>query len=631
MRKRFLGCPVDILGKEEILQKVLVSIQQGTPLRIEGLNVAKIIQARHDPLLMQALEEAELVHIDGAGVELAMRLLGYNPPPRRAGIDLMFDIIRLAEQIGAGVYLFGARQEIISATTENLQKQFPKLKIKGCRNGYYSEQEEHFIVRTIFESGAHIILIGISSPKKELFVRNNWDGLGCNVALGVGGSFDVVSGYLKRAPRWIQKIGFEWLYRMLQEPRRLWRRYTYTNLMFLLLVIREFCLCSRKPNRQKAPNSNQNKKPALAILGTRGIPARHGGFETFAEQLSAHLVKQGWEVSVYCQDNNGSHYYEEDWNGVRLIHIPVKGSDTIGSILFDWKSTLQAIREKKLILTLGYNTAVFSVLYRLAGVCNLVNMDGLEWRRAKWPLLHRGWLYLNERVACIVSNHLIADHPEIMKHLHTRVNSSKVSMIPYGADIVLAANSELLKPFGLEPDKYVLVVARLEPENSILDIVKAFSVRKRGYKLVLVGGFIPDSYTFHARLAEASSAEIIFLGAIYEKPVVNALRMFCRLYIHGHQVGGTNPSLLESMAAGAPVLAHDNPFNRWVAGSSARYFCGLQSCESELDLLLADNKALSELGVLSRERCSVEFSVEQSVSSYQHLLQSWWASCNDVS
>jgi len=154
--------------------------------------------------------------------------------------------------------------------------------------------------------------------------------------------------------------------------------------------------------------------------------------------------------------------------------------------------------------------------------------------------------------------------------------------------------------------------------------VQAFSSRKRGYKLVLVGGFIPETFPYHAKIAAEAGNETIFLGPVYEKDVVMALRTFCRLYIHGHQVGGTNPSLLEAMSAGSPVLAHDNRFNRWVSGDTARYFMDGNECCRELDMLLDNNALLAELGRTAKERCKIEFSNETVMSKYQELLSEWW-------
>jgi len=207
------------------------------------------------------------------------------------------------------------------------------------------------------------------------------------------------------------------------------------------------------------------------------------------------------------------------------------------------------------VLTLGYNTAVFCLAYRLKGIANLINMDGIEWRRQKWSTLERVWLYFNERAGCWLGNHLIADHPEIKAHLATRVANSKITMIPYGADRIDNADSGVLAQYGLQPGGYAMVIARPEPENSILEIVAAFSRKPRGMRLVVLGRYDLEM-PYHKQVMDAASAEVMFPGAIYDKATVSALRFHSALYAHGHQVGGTNPSLVEAMGAGSAVLAH---------------------------------------------------------------------------
>ncbi|MGL4315968.1 MAG: DUF1972 domain-containing protein, partial [Pseudomonas sp.] len=169
----------------------------------------------------------------------------------------------------------------------------------------------------------------------------------------------------------------------------------------------------------------------LNILGTRGVPAQHGGFETFAESLAVFLVKRGWAVTVYCQEEDGAAPWESEWQGVRRIHIPVKGQGALGTIVFDWRATWHALSQEGLFLTLGYNTAAFNLLQRLKRQVNVINMDGIEWRRDKWGIIAKTWFWLNERIGCWVGNHLVADHPQIKTHLATRVSENKITMIPY--------------------------------------------------------------------------------------------------------------------------------------------------------------------------------------------------------
>ena len=364
------------------------------------------------------------------------------------------------------------------------------------------------------------------------------------------------------------------------------------------------------------------KERSIRILGTRGVPAAHGGFETFAEYLALYLVRHGWQVTVYCQDDKAGPEYEDDWEGVHRVHIPVTRQGPLGTIIFDWKSTLHASNKKELILTLGYNTALFCAIYRMKGLTNLINMDGIEWQRAKWSRPIRIWFWLNERLGCLLGNHLVADNPGIMNHLATRVPAEKITMIPYGAKKVDGADVAALANFNLEPSKFITIVARPEPENSILEMVKAFSRKKRGVKLVVLGRY-DASHAYQKKVMDAASAEVIFPGAIYDKQILEALRFYSLLYMHGHQVGGTNPSLLEALGAGNPVLAHGNQFNRWVAGEGARYFSDEDSCASELDIILGDIDARNSMVTSSKQRYEEVFTWDKVLGEYEALLVSW--------
>ncbi len=359
----------------------------------------------------------------------------------------------------------------------------------------------------------------------------------------------------------------------------------------------------------------------LQVLGCRGIPARHGGFETFAEHFALYLQQKGWQVTVYCQEKGEGGIYEDEWCGIHRIHIPVIQEGARGTVVFDWKSTLHAAKRKMPVLTLGYNTAIFCILYRLLGVKNIVNMDGVEWRRGKWSPLERSWLYVNEKLGAWLGNHLIADHPEIKNHLARFVSPGKITVIPYSADILETADESQLLPLGLEKNRYALIVARPEQENLILEIVRAYSLNsKRGIPLVILGNYKPESNSYHQEVLEAAGDEVHFVGAIYDQAVVQALRFFSRLYIHGHTVGGTNPSLVEALGAGSPVLAHDNKFNRWVAGDGARYFSTEQECSRQIDILLQDDECIVSMKRHSIQQIKENFTWETIHRAYEQLL-----------
>ncbi|MNC11121.1 hypothetical protein PS726_04245 [Pseudomonas fluorescens] len=362
----------------------------------------------------------------------------------------------------------------------------------------------------------------------------------------------------------------------------------------------------------------------LYILGVRGLPAQHGGFETFAEKLSLHLTAKGWNVTVYCQEDGNDSISSSVYLGVNRIHIPVNTSGAAGTVIFDWKATWNALSKDGLFLTLGYNTAIFNLMQRIKGQTNVINMDGIEWRRDKWGLVAKTWFWLNERAGCWIGNHLVADHPMIKEHLASRIRTEKITMIPYGGDQINGADASLLVPYGVERSKFSVIIARPEPENSFLEMVRAFSRTTRNHKLVVLGNFTPDSNPFHRQVMNAASSEVIFPGAIYEATVVQALRFFSRFYLHGHRVGGTNPSLVEAMGASCAVIAHDNHFNRWVAGPNAAYFKDESACAALFDHLLTDDTAVEQMKAASRTRFYERFTWDQVLREYEELLTRWY-------
>jgi glycosyltransferase involved in cell wall biosynthesis len=361
-----------------------------------------------------------------------------------------------------------------------------------------------------------------------------------------------------------------------------------------------------------------NKK--LSILGIRGIPAQHGGFETFAEKFALYLVKKGWSITVYCQQLGDGEIHQDSWLGIDRVHIPVKQEGSLGSLLFDLKSILHTRRLDGKKLTLGYNTAIFNVILRLSGHTNFINMDGLEWRREKWSLPIKIWLYINERLGCLIGNHLVADHPVIEDHLATRVSRKKITMIPYGATAIESANLAVLEKYNLLPNQFVIVIAIPRPENLILEIVKGFCQQPRSEKLVLLGHYDPDSNDYHRKIINAANSDVLFLGAIYDKEITDALRFYCKIYVHGHTVGGTNPSLVEALGASSAILAHDNHFNRWVTDNQSEYFRDSEDCGAKFTALLSDEGKIMRLKKASRKRFEEGFIMDDISRRYEDLI-----------
>ena len=232
------GVAMDALTMEETVREIDRRLKAGNFTQHVVVNVAKLVQMQEDDALAVAVRSCDIINIDGAGVVLGGRFLGLQIPERVAGIDLFERLLGHAEESGRSVYLLGATSEIIAQTVSIVGSRYPKLKIAGFHHGYFWDDEDK-VVRGIRQSGADMLFVGIASPLKEKFIERWQDDLGVKFAMGVGGSFDVVAGKVRRAPLQMQRLGLEWLFRLVQEPRRMWKRYLVTNTKFLVMLLRE--------------------------------------------------------------------------------------------------------------------------------------------------------------------------------------------------------------------------------------------------------------------------------------------------------------------------------------------------------------------------------------------------------
>ncbi len=319
----------------------------------------------------------------------------------------------------------------------------------------------------------------------------------------------------------------------------------------------------------------------IAILGSRGIPNRYGGFEEFAEKLSFGLAKKGHDVWVYNSHNHPCR--DKEWSGVKrvLCYDPEYLFGQAGQFTYDLNCINDSRRRNfDIILQLGYTSSSVWHFRLPSAAIIITNMDGLEWKRKKYNPLTRKFLKYAEKLAVKTSHHLVADNPAIKEYLAKTYNVS-ASYIPYGADIPNIAqkppntpddigikiNDRMIK---LQPKAYYLLIARLQPDNHVEEIMQGVLQSGSKHPLLVIGN---DSTRYGRYLKKKyRSKQLIFCGSIFKKEVLDKLRRGSKLYFHGHSAGGTNPSLLEAMAASANICAHDNPFNRAVLQNDASYF-----------------------------------------------------------
>jgi N-acetylglucosaminyldiphosphoundecaprenol N-acetyl-beta-D-mannosaminyltransferase len=239
MRKiNFMGCSMHAVTVTETVSEIISRIEREEFTQHVVVNVAKIVNMRKDPTLDESVRGCDIINIDGMGVVFGARMLGHYVPERVAGVDLFFNLLQMSAKRGLPVFLLGAKDEVITEARNRIERLYPDLDVVGHHHGYFWNNEVK-VVKKIKESGARLLFVAITSPKKENFINKWKDQLGVDFVMGVGGTFDVVAGKVKRAPVWMQSYGLEWLYRVAQEPGRMWKRYLFTNAEFLWLLIKE--------------------------------------------------------------------------------------------------------------------------------------------------------------------------------------------------------------------------------------------------------------------------------------------------------------------------------------------------------------------------------------------------------
>ena len=359
----------------------------------------------------------------------------------------------------------------------------------------------------------------------------------------------------------------------------------------------------------------------IAITGTRGIPNRYGGFEQFAQKLSVGLAARDHDVWVY---NTKDHFYKEPtYQGVRIItkNSPEKLLGPAANYIYDFACLKDAIsRKADIILECGFASAAPGYPFLKLKDCKLItHMDGMEWKRKKWSKHTRRIIRRSVVKTIQYSDALVCDHLEMIKFYATNYSLQPI-YIPYGADMGGERDKTVLEAFKLRADSYYLVTARLEPENNILKIIHGYLAADLEDPLVLVG----DHQGKYGRKIMGEFLEqkkIIFAGGIYHEESLDNLRHYSRALIHGHSVGGTNPSLLEAMAAGSWIIAHDNTFNRSILEEDAVYF------KSQVDLtqLLQDieNRLPSSREMIrnNQEKIRKEYQWEDVINGYEDLFK----------
>lgn len=369
-----------------------------------------------------------------------------------------------------------------------------------------------------------------------------------------------------------------------------------------------------------APSAPFRSRPLrVALIGTRGIPANYSGFETCAEQLSVRLVARGHDVTVYCR----RHFQRErrsSYRGVRLITLPTIRSKYLDTIIH---TTLSAVHA----LTQRYDVCLFFIagnspvawIPRLAGQRVVINVDGLDWRRAKWPRPAKRFLQAAERISPLTANVVVTDS-RVVASFYRDAYGFAPMFIPYGSDVVARAPGEVLRGFGLEPGRYVLFVGRLVPENCVHHLIEAFRGLPTDMKCVIVGD-APYAERYKEQLRASRDPRVVFTGYVFGDGYAE-LSSNSYAFVETSEVGGTHPAVLEAMAFGTAVIVNGTPENRETIGDAGFAYQsqdGVDGLRRLLGQLLDDPTLRDQMARRARGRAREVYSWDRVTDEYEHL------------
>ena len=546
-------------------------------------NVHTTVMAFRDEEYRQIQNSAAMALPDGQPLSIVSRKRGYRNAQRVAGPDLMPEILNLSQKKGYKHYFYGSTKNTLAHLKRELLTRYPELKIVGMYAPPFrdlTEDEDREAVRRINESGADFIWIALGAPKQEKWMyehKNKVNGL----MIGVGAAFDFIAGTVKRAPAWMQKLCLEWVFRIMQNPRRMIPRYLNTNFTFLYQVHRE--TKALKKYKKNAAGQKNSRPLRIAMIGHKRIPSREGGIEIVVEQLAVRMAALGHCVDAY---NRFGHHvsgkkYEQEYGwkgrkfykGVRVYIVPTFKSSSLNAIVYSFFATIRALFGRYDVLH-----------YHAEGPCAMlwipklfhrkitVTVHGLDWQRAKWGNFASYVIKFGEKMAAKYADEVIVLSENVRKYFADTYNR-QVTYIPNGINRPVLRDAHLItEKYGLGRDDYLLFLGRIVPEKGLHYLIEAFSKIDTDKKLVIAGGSsqaVDYMELIHrmARLDDRIIMTDFVQGQLLEELYSNAYA-----FVLPSDVEGMALSLLEAMSYGKCCLVSDICENTEVVEDKAIIF-----------------------------------------------------------
>lgn len=561
-------------------------------------NVHTTVMAYRDEKYRQVQNGSVLNLPDGKPLSIVQRHRKYENVGRVPGPDLMPEIFAVSEEKGYTHYFYGSRQETLDTLKKKLQERYPKLRIVGMYSPPFRDltpEEDRDVIEMVRKADADFIWIGLGAPKQEKWMAAH-EGCFGGVMLGVGAGFDFHAGTIRRAPKWMQEICMEWLFRIFQDPKRLLPRYIDTNFSFLWYIWKE-----RGDRKKKEKRGESKKSLQIAMIGHKRIPSREGGVEIVVDELSTRMVKLGCQVDAYNRSGyhvSGKEFDEKRgkvYEGVRLITIPTFRNKKFNAIVYSGLATIVATAKAvagkyDVIHYHAEGPSIMLWIPRLFGIRVVVTIHGLDWQRSKWGNFASRMLKTGERMAARHASEVIVLSRNVQDYFR-ETYGRETRFIPNGINHAECRQAkEIESRYGLEKDGYILFLARIVPEKGLHYLIDAFKRIKTDKKLVIAGGNSHSlEYLEEIRKMCEPDRRIILTGFIQGR-ILEELYSNAWLFVLPSDVEGMAISLLEAMSYGNCCLVSDIPENLEVVENHA--FCFKKSdildLKEKMEYLLAN-------------------------------------------
>ncbi len=584
-------------------------------------NVHTTVTAYRDEKYRAVQNGSALSLPDGKPLSIVQRLRGYQTAERVPGPDLMPKIFALSEKKGYRHYFYGSKQSTLDSLKEKLLEKYPKLNIVGMYSPPFrplTEEEDGEVVEQINIAKPDFIWVGLGAPKQEIWMAEHENRV-CGVMLGVGAGFDFHAGTIKRAPRWMQEVCMEWLYRIIQDPKRLLMRYLDTNFSFLWYLWKE-----------KHQNSKRENKKSLriAMIGHKRIPSREGGVEIVVDELSTRYVKLGHRVDAYnrCGTHVSGKKFDEargkSYKGVRLIQIPTFKSSALNAPVYSILATFRALFGRYDVVHYhAEGPCMMLWLPKLFGKHVVATIHGLDWQRSKWGGFAVRVLKFGEKIAAKYADEIIVLSRNVQEYFW-KTYGRRTIFISNGVNRPVLREADMIRSqYGLEKDGYILFLARIVPEKGLHYLIEAYQQIKTDKRLVIAGG-ISHSREYMEQIHKMVSQDRrILMTDFVQGQVLEELCSNAYLFVLPSDVEGMAVSLLEAMSYGNCCLVSDIKENTEVVEEYAVTFRrgDVWDLREKLQELLANQEKVAKMKAESADYICGKYNWNSVVEETLHL------------